>query len=501
METELKNAIRLYALEGYDINEVIGHEGGRNRIYVCSLNGVKDRILRISCLPDRSYEDYLAETEFVHYLAHNAAPAADVLPSVNGKLVERIELDNETVTISLFEYAKGILLCDNGYRYREGAPLDEYFYNVGKALGRIHELSKRYMPQHKRPSYFEKYNKDYIDSLIPEEYAELKAAIFDRLERFRMLPTDESVFGLVHFDYSDGNYHIDMETGDITVFDFDNCMYCWYMFDLADLWTHLEGWGRGIKDPTERILYLEKCFETILSGYRSETTVPDLMLDLRPLFVDMVLIENIVDEFECCAREEEELDYEDIEAAAEALIGSTNDPEVKLKEGNLIYCVSEKQQGDVSNALRIRTANEGQHPYAVIITCSDSRVIPESVFSTGIGELFVIRTAGSVIDLPQLGSIEYALDHLGTKLVVLMGHTQCGAIGAAMDGHAEGFAGSIIHGIREAIGDERDEYAACVKNVRYGVKRIFEKLITEKREDVKVRGAVYHIDSGIVEFL
>ena len=222
--------------------------------------------------------------------------------------------------ISLFAYAKGMLLADNGYRYREGAPLSEYFYNTGKALGSIHKLSKAYAPVHHRPDYFDKYNMEYLDRLIPAEYGELKTAIAKRLEAFRALPQDKGCYGLVHFDFSDGNYHIDMDTGAITVFDFDNCMYCWYMFDLANLWIHNEGWTRQETDPGKRFALMRQCFELQLQGYKTETDLSEEMLERLPLFIDMVLIENIVDELECCAREGDELDWEDIEDAAECLI-------------------------------------------------------------------------------------------------------------------------------------------------------------------------------------
>ena len=89
----------------------------------------------------------------------------------------------------------------------------------------------------------------------------------------------EDDYGLVHFDFSGGNYHIDMETGNIKVFDFDNCMYCWYMFDLANLWIHGEGWRRGEKDSKRRMAYMRGYFDTILRGYRTETDVPEEMLE------------------------------------------------------------------------------------------------------------------------------------------------------------------------------------------------------------------------------
>ena len=97
-------------------------------------------------------------------------------------------------------------------------------------------------------------------------------------------------------------------------------MNCWYMFDLANLWLHNEGWTRHETEPGKRFALMRQCFDLQLQGYKTETDLPEEMLEKLPLFIDMVLIENIVDEFECAAREGQELDYEDIEDAAECLI-------------------------------------------------------------------------------------------------------------------------------------------------------------------------------------
>ena len=330
MMKDFSKIVKLFSLEDFDCREVEGHEGGRNRIFVCSKGDEKKFVLRISTTGDRTEKDYLAETEFVHYLAANGAPVADVSPSVNGKLVEVFDGGDTgsgaaPVFVSLFEYAKGMLLCDNGYRYREGAPLEDYFLTTGKTIGKIHELSKRFKPVSncRRPDYFDKYNMEYINRLIPdasEKYVDLKKAIAARLEKFRQLPMDAENYGLVHFDFSDGNYHIDMSNGDITVFDFDNCMYCWYMFDLANLYLHSEGWFRGESDPAKRDAGMRYYFDILIAGYKSETEISSELLIRLPLFVSMVLIENIVDEFECAAREGEEVDFEDIEEAANYLI-------------------------------------------------------------------------------------------------------------------------------------------------------------------------------------
>lgn len=318
----IEKAKALYGLDDHDIVDVPGHEGGRNLVFICVKDGNRKYALRISVLDDRAAGDYLEEAEFVHYLAEKGAPVADVIPSLNGNYVESFSQDQKEIFVILFEYAKGMLISDNGYRYREGAPLEEYFYNTGKALGAIHRLSKEYNPEHKRQEFFDKYNPEYIDELVPDSYGELKRAIKDRLEEYHDLPVTGDVYGLVHFDFSDGNYNIDMNTGDITVYDFDNCIYCWYMFDLAHLWTHGIGWCRHEADPNKRKEFMDHYFETILKGYRSETDVSDEMLDKLPLFIDMTLIEYIIDEFECCAREGEEPDREDIEIEEHVLINN-----------------------------------------------------------------------------------------------------------------------------------------------------------------------------------
>lgn len=174
----------------------------------------------------------------------------------------------------------------------------------------------------------------------------------------------------------------------------------------------------------------------------------------------------------------------------------------KLKAGNQRYLTATANPGDVSPAIRQYTCENGQSPYAVVITCSDSRVIPESIFSAGIGELFTIRVAGNVMDHHQMGSVEYAADHLGTKLAVVLGHTNCGAVGAALSSDPGGFVKYITDEIKKAVGDEKDAVKASCLNVQNSVAAIRNDLkeMVDKGE-LTVCGALYHIDSGEVEFL
>jgi carbonic anhydrase len=103
-----------------------------------------------------------------------------------------------------------------------------------------------------------------------------------------------------------------------------------------------------------------------------------------------------------------------------------------LQEGNKRF-VTGNQTLRNETVARAKETAAAQHPYAIILACSDSRVPPEVLFDAGIGELFIIRVAGNIIGAEETASIEYAIEHLGTKLVVVMGHTSCGAVKASVE--------------------------------------------------------------------
>ena len=175
----------------------------------------------------------------------------------------------------------------------------------------------------------------------------------------------------------------------------------------------------------------------------------------------------------------------------------------KLQKGNQDFVETEQNNGDISQLVRARNVEEGQKPVAVVVTCSDSRVPPEHIFSAGIGELFVIRTAGNVIGDFELGSIEYAVGHLGTPVVLVMGHNHCGAVAAAMQGHGHGYINSILEEIQPAIEGEANVGKCENLNIDNSIKRILQseaikELISAGR--LKVLGGKYNLESGQVEF-
>ena len=175
-----------------------------------------------------------------------------------------------------------------------------------------------------------------------------------------------------------------------------------------------------------------------------------------------------------------------------------------LEEQNAAYVKTGKNAGDISESKRKDTAENGQAPYAVIVTCSDSRVPAEHIFNAGIGELFVIRTAGNVIGDHALGSVEYGMEHLGAKLVVVLGHTNCGAVDAALNGGAHGYIATITDEISACLPAECAPRDAEILNVENSISRIMtSEIVSELTEDgaSRVVGAIYNIESGTVEFL
>lgn len=171
----------------------------------------------------------------------------------------------------------------------------------------------------------------------------------------------------------------------------------------------------------------------------------------------------------------------------------------RLKQGNGRY-LEEKRMGDYSRALRNRLFAEGQAPYAAVVACSDSRVVPEAVFDAGLGELFVIRVAGNVIGTHQLASIGYAVSHLSCPLVVVLGHTGCGAVAAALEGGAHGLSAALTDDILRAIAPADLPETASRKNAVFAAATV-ESAMKKEGIAVRVVSAIYHTDDGSVEFL
>lgn len=143
----------------------------------------------------------------------------------------------------------------------------------------------------------------------------------------------------------------------------------------------------------------------------------------------------------------------------------------------------------------------GQNPFAVIVTCSDSRTAPEIYFDQNMGDIFVVRVAGNIADSSVLASVEYAAGHLKTPLVAVVGHNQCGAVAGALEGgDYTGNLGFTINKIKSAITGCADFENAIQTNVKQVVAEI-RKCLSVGAEHVKVEGAYYDIATGVVDWL
>jgi len=180
----------------------------------------------------------------------------------------------------------------------------------------------------------------------------------------------------------------------------------------------------------------------------------------------------------------------------------------RLQAGNQNF-IEDKLDGKLQNSGRRQELTTGQQPFAIVLSCADSRVVPELAFDTGLGELFVVRVAGNVANTESIGSIEYAVAHCGSKLIVVMGHESCGAVTAAVNGGDNG------HHINHLLSHITPAISACGAGasitdiVKKNAQLVADDLknrsdIIKKAVDsgeVKIVPAYYNLGSGKVDFL
>lgn len=180
----------------------------------------------------------------------------------------------------------------------------------------------------------------------------------------------------------------------------------------------------------------------------------------------------------------------------------------RLKEGNDRF-TADKLNNDLCDQPSRDELVPGQQPYAIVLGCADSRVVPEHTFDAGLGELFTVRVAGNVANTSSMASIEYAVAHLGSKVIVVLGHQNCGAVTAAVAGGDHGYnLNHLLAHVAPAIAGVRDG-AAINDVVRKNAELTSKELVSRsaiirnavEKGEVKIVPAYYHLDSGKVDFL
>ena len=192
----------------------------------------------------------------------------------------------------------------------------------------------------------------------------------------------------------------------------------------------------------------------------------------------------------------------------------TMSPEQSLKlllEGNQRFVAGKLDHPNQTPARRAEVA-KGQHPFASVLACADSRTPPEIIFDRGLGDIFSVRVAGNVADQVVIESLDYSVKHLGVRLVMVLGHRRCGAVIAAVDGHegtADQDVGPMLSELRPAVAASKGEAGDPIENaVRENVKLVVKNLATSeelsamvKSGDLKIVGGIYDLDTGTIEML
>lgn len=192
----------------------------------------------------------------------------------------------------------------------------------------------------------------------------------------------------------------------------------------------------------------------------------------------------------------------------------------KLIEGNKRYIEGTADGAELTITTRRQDITDGQNPFAVILGCSDSRVPAELVFNRGLGDLFVIRVAGNIVAPSQIGSVEFACQHFGTRLVVVLGHSHCGAINATVDALTGGSGSlspnvaSIVDLVTPAVHPivmsekyaDKDEliHEAMRANVEQSVNglQMRSSILRDmvNKDQIRIIGAEYSLETGVVDF-
>jgi carbonic anhydrase len=178
----------------------------------------------------------------------------------------------------------------------------------------------------------------------------------------------------------------------------------------------------------------------------------------------------------------------------------------RLKAGNERFAHSKVSAGKPVAARRAATA-QAQHPFAIIVGCADSRTAPEIVFDQDIGDIFVVRTAGNLVDDFALGSIEYAVEHLGSRLIVVLGHERCGAVQAALGGgSAPGHIEALVRAIQPAVAASKEMKGDPLTNAVHENDAEVAATIRKRAElgelasQVRIVEGYYDLDTGKVEW-
>ncbi|MCB2210324.1 phosphotransferase [bacterium] len=293
----LRVAAELYDLNINNITALKTNSGYFNLIYDCLHRG-QPSILRISFCCDRTLSLIRAELHFIDYLAAHGMHVSIPFVSKNHNYVEMVLINEQPVYMVCFEKAQGVPVRQDKPASPENI-LDEKYYRIwGKAMGQMHALSKYYQPisdAESRPDWFTLNVESLdIDNLIPFELSQLSDMIYEILDQVSKLPKDKDSYGMIHGNLKEKKFTVNLLHDEITVFDFDESCYFWFVFEIAIAWEEII--NRAVYQQFgDREIYLKKYMQAFLDGYSEENELPNKWFEKIPLFVKLSQSKNLLD--------------------------------------------------------------------------------------------------------------------------------------------------------------------------------------------------------------
>ncbi len=287
---------KMFGTSKEDLKIFPGYEGAANLVFEYDQDGIP-MILRISFNQERTLEQIQAELDFIQYLVDQGVRASLPVTSKAGNLVESINVNGLPLIAVSFIKGKGMRVPDNQYRYRENIPMEEYFYNWGKMLGKMHAATKKYRPINdliKRTDWFDLHkNRINVETHFPERFSVVRKQIYSLFREIKSLPKDQEGYGLIHGDFNDGNFTVDYSNGNMTVFDFDDCSYFWFVYELASAWEG--GIGRVMyRNLEKRKAFMDHYMGTVMRGYDQENSISEIWMEKLPMFIRLIQVEELL---------------------------------------------------------------------------------------------------------------------------------------------------------------------------------------------------------------
>ncbi len=278
------------------LKQVPLHPGSANLVFHHNIDPAT--FLRISFREERDRAMIDAELRFVDYLARMGVPCARPVPAASGDFCVEYQLNNRTLKAALFTEASGSFLHHKQYRMPEGVSLTKFWRKLGEIIGKMHALSANYVTDPK-PNRFIWLDRHYesLPKLLPGCLEVHQEVIRKSIDEIGSIPVTPISYGLCHNDLGIINLKIDYSNDncDITVFDFDDCGYNYFMYDLAWFWEFNTGWAMNLEPRSKWRAFMDRCFQTMLEEYlKHHDPGIDIVASL-PVLLKANHIENILE--------------------------------------------------------------------------------------------------------------------------------------------------------------------------------------------------------------